>query len=155
MSTHSTRLNILVYGSPDKTFEQSLPVYAQSQLNIAGHTFRVKVIGWSHFICCENLSYFECVSCIPIPRESCATIDITTPHKRHLIKVPETRGYAANITYFVTKKEQPLEGVPIVEFVFPNGGTTGVNATKNGYATIHTYPEFGTYAYTRTTFVFQ
>ena len=123
-------------------------VFAVSEKFFGKHNFIFKIIGKSHRVESKSLNFSEIFSCDAISDEN-EIIDLEKNSEKNIIYQSSGNIFKLNL------KVQPiLENRNFSDFDlfhdFKNGSYTGIKILKNGYLTVHTYPEYFSEILTKT-----
>lgn len=129
---------------------QRTRVYARKQISKGGFTWECEVIGMSHHIFCEALSYHECLSCLsPAYFSPEVVIDLNA------------RGesvFSAGSAYWHAETEMKIKDIIWLPdpdtcdiwYDFGEGAITAIRMSEKGFLTYHGYPERGIVLITKT-----
>lgn len=127
-------------------------IYSNIKKEFLGHEFVFNIIGSSHYIYCDNISYYEISSCEPVDASSIYTVQIDRDidlefsfESESVDTNTEVKSY--DLDKFVKNKEYDLK------YKFCEDAYTTINIENQSYTTWHTYPEFDLALFTRTNFL--
>lgn len=126
-------------------------IYSKTEAEFIGHDFVFNIIGSSHYIYCNDISYHEISSCKPVNASSVYSIKINTNINLQLtfetrnIKT-QTNVKSYSLDRFVESKDYDLK------YKFSEDAYTTIDLREQSYITWHTYPEFDLALFTETDF---